>query len=205
MSAADRSPWNHNIAYHPVVLAAVPSPCGRALDVGCGTGLLLCELSGRCREVVGIDLDAVALAAAAGRLGAVDNVKLLQADVLTADLPQAGFDLVAAVASLHHLPLRTGLTRLAALVRPGGRLVVVGLYRGSTPMDYLTSAAAFPVARLLAWRRGRTPIGAPIREPTTTLRDIRVVAGRLTPGARIRRRLLFRYTLIWTRPAHEAG
>jgi SAM-dependent methyltransferase len=204
MPVADRSPWNHNIAYHPLVLAAAPSPCGRALDVGCGTGLLLSELSGRCREVVGIDLDPVALAAAASRLTRVDNVMLLQADVFTADLPDAGFDLVTAVASLHHLPLRTGLTRLATLVRPGGRLVVVGMYRASTAVDYLTSAAAFPVANLLGWRRGHTPVGAPTQDPTTTLRDIRAVAGEVAPGARIRRRLLFRYTLVWTRPAQES-
>jgi SAM-dependent methyltransferase len=203
MPVADRSPWNHNIAYHPLVLAAAPSPCGRALDVGCGTGLLLSELSGRCREVVGIDLDPVALAAAASRLTRVDNVMLLQADVFTADLPDAGFDLVTAVASLHHLPLRTGLTRLATLVHPGGRLVVVGLYRASTAADYLTSAAAFPVANLLGWWRGHTPVGAPTQDAITTLRDIRVVAGDVTPGARIRRRLLFRYTLVWTRPAQQ--
>src|ERR1035438_1423379 len=33
-------PWNHNIHYHDVVLRSVPPRCRRALDVGCGQGLL---------------------------------------------------------------------------------------------------------------------------------------------------------------------
>ncbi len=32
--------WNHNVHYQPVILGAVPAGCGRALDVGCGDGLL---------------------------------------------------------------------------------------------------------------------------------------------------------------------
>lgn len=148
MPAEDRPPWNYTIAYHRLVLAAAPSPCGQALDVGCGSGLLLAKLAERCGAVVGVDPDAAALRAAAGRLTSYDNGTLLQADVLTADLPDGCFDLVTAVASLLHLPLQAGLVRLAALVRPGGRLIVVGLYRRSTVSDYLTSAAAFPGGEL---------------------------------------------------------
>lgn len=195
-----RPPWNHNVAYHPAVLAVAPSPCRRALEVGCGTGLLLAELAGRCGEVVGVDPDQAALTTAARRLGGHDNVTLLQADVLTADLPIAGFDLVTAVAVLHHLPLPAGLARLAALVRPGGRLAVVGLYRASTVGDYLTCAAAFPVASLLRQRRGHTPVDAPVQDATNTLSEIRAAARELVPGALITRRLLFRYVLTWTRP-----
>jgi 2-polyprenyl-3-methyl-5-hydroxy-6-metoxy-1,4-benzoquinol methylase len=47
--------WNHNIHYYPLVLAAVPAGCRRALDVGCGEGQLTRELAVRVPEVVGID------------------------------------------------------------------------------------------------------------------------------------------------------
>jgi hypothetical protein len=32
--------WNHNLDYHPLILDAVPEGCQRALDVGCGAGIL---------------------------------------------------------------------------------------------------------------------------------------------------------------------
>lgn len=196
-----KPPWNHNVAYHRVVLAAVPAPCPRALDVGCGTGLLVRRLAEVADLVVGLDPDPDALAAASRNLEGVANVDLIEGDVLKVDLGDGGFDLVAAVAVLHHLPLDAGLARLASLVRPGGSLVVVGLRRDSGPIDLALSALAFPVANLLVWRRGHTPVGAPVADPVETLADIRAAAARHVPGATIRRRLLFRYTLVWHRPA----
>jgi len=53
-------------------------------------------------------------------------------DGLRADLPLGGFDLVASVAVIHHLDFVAGIRRMAALLRPGGRLVVVGLARNAT-------------------------------------------------------------------------
>jgi SAM-dependent methyltransferase len=126
MRADGRPLWNHNIAYHQAVLDAAPTPCHRALDVGCGQGFLLPELADRCSEVVGIDPDETALAGAAHRVADRTNVTLVRGDVMTADLQEAGFDLVAAVASIHHLPLEPALGRLATLVRPGGSLAIVG-------------------------------------------------------------------------------
>jgi len=196
-----RSPWNHNIAYHHVALEAAPSPCRRALDVGCGQGHLVEELAAVTDSVVGLEPDPQALARAADRLDHLDNVTLVQADVLTAELPLAGFDLVTAVAVLHHLPLEAGLSRLADLVAPGGSLVVIGLAEDQGWRDLARSAVAFPVANALVLKRGHTDVGAPITDPTETLDDIRAAAHRIVPGAKIRRRLLFRYTLVWTRPA----
>jgi 2-polyprenyl-3-methyl-5-hydroxy-6-metoxy-1,4-benzoquinol methylase len=49
--------WNHNIHYHPRIVAAVPSGA-RVLDVGCGEGMLTRELAVRAGSVLGIDIDA---------------------------------------------------------------------------------------------------------------------------------------------------
>jgi SAM-dependent methyltransferase len=192
--------WNHNIAYHHVAVDAAPHPCRRALDVGCGEGRLVEELAGVADQVVGLEPDAAAAMTAANRLDHLGNVTLVRGDVLTADLPSAGFDLVTAVAVLHHLPLDLGLARLADLVAPGGTLVVIGLRREHGFVDLALGALAFPVANALALARGHTAVNAPIHDPTETFAEIREAARRITPGAHIRRRLLFRYTLVWTRP-----
>jgi hypothetical protein len=34
--------WNHNVHYQPVILAAVPDHCRRALDVGSVTAVTCC-------------------------------------------------------------------------------------------------------------------------------------------------------------------
>jgi ubiquinone/menaquinone biosynthesis C-methylase UbiE len=89
-------------------------------SVGFALPATTAELAPRCSEVIGIDVDEAALAAAAVRLAGQGDVRLLRADVLDAELPESesAFDLVTAVASLHHLPLPPGLARLAELVRP---------------------------------------------------------------------------------------
>ena len=53
MSDEDR--WNHNIHYHPVVLATVPAGARTALDVGCGEGTLARALRRRVPHVLGMD------------------------------------------------------------------------------------------------------------------------------------------------------
>jgi 2-polyprenyl-3-methyl-5-hydroxy-6-metoxy-1,4-benzoquinol methylase len=75
MARADRR-WNHNTHYYPLVLAAVPDGCRRALDVGCGEGMLARELAARVPQVVGIDKHepSIALAREQGPAGRVEYV-----------------------------------------------------------------------------------------------------------------------------------
>ena len=40
----------------------------------------------------------------------------------------------------------------------------------------------------------------PVRDPSATLAEIAAAAGARLPGAAIRRRLFFRYTLRWDKP-----
>jgi hypothetical protein len=89
------------------------------------------------------------------------------------------------------------------MIKPGGRLVIVGLSR-ETRADVLWSMMSVllnPLIGLLSHRRsdGSPPVGitAPIADPKETLHEIRQVVRRLLPGARVRRGLFRRYTLVW--------
>ncbi len=193
--------WDHNAYYHPWLLRQVPPGAARALDVGCGSGALTRRLSERVAEVDAVDAEPAMIERATGR------ARWLVGDVLTVDLNPDGYDLVTALSSLHHLPLRPGLTRLAELVRPGGTLAVVGMYRHATMTDLAMAAVTLPanafVGAALAVRgRSGKPNdeGMPVRDPEATLPEIRAAASELLPGSVVRRRVYWRYTLHWRRP-----
>ena len=96
------------------------------LDAGCGTGnalnWLLDEVtpSGR---VVGIDLAAAHVAVARHR--ASPEIQLYQANLFDDLFEPASFDLVWCVNTINHLTdPRGGVTRLATLLRDGGRVAI---------------------------------------------------------------------------------
>jgi SAM-dependent methyltransferase len=208
--------WDHNAHYHRWLLRQLPRSPAQVLDVGCGQGLLARELAARTGHVDGIDRSAAMIAQAQSRYPPDGRLRWITGDVLDPGLPlvPGGYDAVTALSSLHHLPLPAGLARLASLVRPGGVLAVVGLYQPSTVADYalepVTVTANWAVGAALALRRrGRLdPAGEslpdhehmPVLDARDTLPEIRAAARELTPGARIRRRVFWRYTLAWHRP-----
>src|SRR4051812_40870027 len=61
-----RHPWNHNEHFHGWILRALPPGRRRALDVGCGTGVLVATLTSRFSQVTGVDADR-GMVEAAGR------------------------------------------------------------------------------------------------------------------------------------------
>lgn len=207
--------WDHNGHYHRYVLSVLPPAPDRVLDVGCGNGSFALRLAARARRVDAIDISTEMIAAARARSRHLDNVRWMAGDVLRWPLTVGGYDAVTAIASMHHLPLERGLDRLADLVRPGGMLAVLGLARPGSVTDYAWAAAAVPAdvavgaVKALAGRSGHAdqglgPAGSatlmPVRDPVTTLGEIAAAARRPLPGARIRRHLFYRYSLVWRRP-----
>lgn len=195
--------WNHNVAFHRRIVGDAALRGGRALDVGCGDGLLLARLATVSRGAVGLETDEQAVARARRRLEQIPQVKVLLDDVMDPDLPRriGTFETVSCVATLHHLPLEPALARLSELVAPGGRLIVVGLAANRSLWDWTLSAlAVLPLRVIGALRREMPDVGVVTRPPRESLAEIRRAAARRLPGARIRRRFYYRYTLIWDRP-----
>lgn len=203
MASRVRSSWNHNTHFHPLVLRGL-RPGATALDIGSGEGLLTRRmLAAGAGHVTGLDVSApmveLARALAAGEPRSAD-VGCVVADVLDA-MQERTFDLVACVATLHHLDLDRGLERLRELTAPGGRLVVVGLARPSTLLDRALSAWSIPVNRVATAVRGYWEHPAPLRDPDETYADVRAAAARVLPGSTFRARLYWRYTIEWRAPA----
>jgi 2-polyprenyl-3-methyl-5-hydroxy-6-metoxy-1,4-benzoquinol methylase len=197
--------WNRNNHYHGLVLKAIPESCRRALDVGCGTGLLARRLAEHCEEVVGIDVHAATLSHAIAATGRDSRVSFVKGDVMTHALEPASFDTVTAIATLHHLPLEPALLRFRELLRPDGVLVVIGLYRLRTPADFAFGVAGKLAGWWLRWRNDYEEVAAPIHEPEETLCEIQAAVRELLPGAVVNRLLLFRDSLIWRKPGGRSS
>jgi SAM-dependent methyltransferase len=190
-----------------LVAEAAGRPPGRALDVGCGEGADAIWLARSGWSVVAADISGVALERGARHARDTDpaaaaRIEWRQADLL-ANPPEPGsFDLVSA--QFMHLPPqpRTRLfTALAAAVRPGGMLLVVGHH----PSDLTTGVARPPtperfytsddIAGLLddSWtvqvsearpRQASTPDGAEVTIHDAVMVATRRPAGRTTRDSR---------------------
>lgn len=190
-------PWNHNIHYHSVVLAAVPRDAKDALDVGCGEGLLTRRLRQRVPRVVGIDRHEPSLSLA--RSHSQCDITYLTGDFTTHPFEPETFDFVASVASLHHMDIGAALDRMSSLLRPGGRLAVIGLAR-SRPADLPFDLAGHLLDRHLKRSRLEWEDSAPRVWPAPlTYGQTRRVAAGVLPSATYRRRLLWRYSLVWSK------
>lgn len=96
----------------------------RALDVGCGRGALVRALAPHVADVIGIDADEGALAAA--RAEAPADATFVTGDVAALPFAFGSFDLVCCVGVLHHVRRpELVVSELARVTRPGGRVVVV--------------------------------------------------------------------------------
>lgn len=128
------------------------------------------------------------------------NLQLVEGDFLDYPLEPASYDFVSFLASLHHMPFAIAVGHAKTLLRPGGVLGILGLWRDQGIMDFLASAIAFPMSRWYRLTRRTPDLRQPIVDPTMTLAQIRTEAASLLPGAQLRRHLLWRYTLIWRKP-----
>ncbi|PWK82629.1 methyltransferase family protein [Lentzea atacamensis] len=196
----ERLRWDHNAWYRRWLLRQLPSRAGSALDVGCGLGDLARSL--RADEVTAIDASARMIERASATS---ERVRWIHGDVLTHDLGR--YDVVTAEASLHHLPLREGLTRLAELTKPGGLLVVIGLYMTATRADRAMELVTLPANAIVGLAKAVNGTGGKPHDPempvvmtAPTLREIRAAAAEITPDARIRRHVFWRYSLVWRAP-----
>lgn len=198
-TASEVARWNHSIHYYPLLLRALPPGCERALDVGCGEGILARQLRRCVPHVSAIDIDENSIELARQQDAAAE-IDYLLGDFLTFPLQRDSFDFVVSVAALHHVDATAALQRMRELLRPGGTLAVLGLPRSRYPLDLPRDAVATIASH--AHRRVKLHWESPaptIWPPPHTFREIRALAEPLLPGASMRRHLLWRYSLIWTK------
>ncbi|WP_295121994.1 bifunctional 2-polyprenyl-6-hydroxyphenol methylase/3-demethylubiquinol 3-O-methyltransferase UbiG [uncultured Leifsonia sp.] len=198
-------PWSHNDAFAGFVLRQARAVRRRggtaALDVGCGTGNLLARLSTIFPAVVGLEPDEEIAAVAVERFRDSSRVRIEQRRF--GGEPSPLYDLIVFVASLHHMPLQAALDAVRSSLRPGGRLVIIGVAKETArdaPRSWV-SLLLNPIVGLLRHpRRARTPplhMRASTAEASQSFDEVRAIASATLPGIRMRRRLFWRYTAVW--------
>ena len=129
-----RGQWRE-LRLRTATLAGI-QPGEQVLDVGCGTGTLAMEVArrvGRAGRVAGVDPGTEQIARARAKAARRHLPIDFQIGVIE-QLPFADqtFDVVLSTLMMHHLPTslkRQGLSEIARVLKPGGRLVIADFKR----------------------------------------------------------------------------
>ncbi len=193
--------WNHNTYHHARLLRLLRDRPGVTLEIGCGDGSFAALLGARSTHVLALDTDAAQVAIARERTGHQPNVEVRQANFLSAALPSNHFDAVTALASFHHMPFAEAAAEARRVLKPGGLLLVLGVWTDRKTMtDFVWNVTSTGLNLVLRRRHGPDVMAAPATLPTMSLPEIRGAAARHLPKARVDRHLLWRYTLSWIKP-----
>jgi ubiquinone/menaquinone biosynthesis C-methylase UbiE len=200
----------HNDHYHTFLLRHLPSNCQTVLEIGCGTGGFARRLAKHSEHVLALDLSPEMIRLARERSAQFPNIEFQLADVLDQSLPGESFDCIASIATLHHLPLAEVLRKMKAALKPGGVLLVLDLFERSGLSDSISNLVAIPVSvslrlihqgRLLPSREVRAAWAAhEAHDLYPTMREVHALCASVLPGAKIRKHLLWRYSIVWQKP-----
>ena len=208
----DEPKWNHNNCYFPLLLRALPERCDRVLDIGCGKGELSALLARQSRAVTAVDLSEVMLERAR-QTHSAPNIEYIRGNILDMDFPDGSLDAIVTTATAHHLPYEWLLRFARDKLKPGGTLAILDLIRTERWWETLYwGAAAVPNAVMNLLKNGRLQKDDPhaaalwdkhgAHDVYMSFSELRAAA-RVLPGAKLRRRLFWRYTLMWTKPEYQ--
>jgi ubiquinone/menaquinone biosynthesis C-methylase UbiE len=199
--------WSHNSHYYDFLLQQIPAYCTNALEIGCGTGAFSRLLAQRSERVLALDLSPRMIQIARERSKQYPNIDFQVADAMEWEFPVEQFDCIASIATLHHLPLEEILTRMKEALKINGILLILDLFQAKGLSDVFTGAVAAPVSvvlRLIKTGRLREP--RKVREAWTqhgwndsylALSQVRQICAVVLPEARVRKHLLWRYSIVW--------
>ena len=190
--------WNHNSAYYPWVQKKT-AKCRSILDVGCGDGSLALFIDDGTKKIVGIDLDNHCI----DNARSVKNegtVEFICCDFM--DFTQnMTFDAVVFAASIHHMDMTKALQKAKSLLRPCGTLLIIGLAKPSTAVDWILEAArVLPSKIITAFHHMQTSeeLSLPTSYDYPSMNDVRSIVKQELPSAKIHYALHYRYLLEWT-------
>ena len=210
LALLDEEGWTANNHYHDFLIQYVPHNCENALEIGCGTGAFARRLAGRCKRVIAFDLSTAMIRVARSRSIQFTNLEYQLADAMQWHFPEAHFDYICSIATLHHLRQRELLVKLKQALKPGGVLVVLDLVKSNSLVERIFDFVGLGLSGSLRLiHDGRLKQPAEVRkaweqhgthDSYSTVDEVRAVADEIAPGSSVRRHLLWRYSMVYQKP-----
>ena len=208
----------HNDHYHNFLLRHLPSNCHDVLEIGCGTGGFARRLAERSQHVLALDLSGEMIRIARERSAQFSNLEFELADVCDRVFPAESFDCIVTIAALHHMPFREIVLKMKAALKPGGVLLVLDLFEPARNLlkpegllDAGLNVLALGVSvSLRVVHQGRVLPRREVREAWAehlrhdiypTMSKVRELCADVLPGAKVRKHLLWRYSIVWQKRA----
>lgn len=170
------------------------------LDIGSGYGLFSSKLSRLFNEVVSLEPDKDSIKEAKSFYKEAKNITYINDDFLSYDFGDEKYDSIVEIASIHHMDFTQALRKIMSLLDNGGKLVILGLYKEATFIDYLYSIVAFLpnlILNIIATNKKDTSKSVMItRRPELKMKDIYSLSNKITQGYTIKRHLFWRYSLV---------
>lgn len=190
--------WNHNTHYHKFLLNNLPDAKNSALDVGSGLGLFSYKISKFFKKVVCLEPDQKSIEYSQKRFINLANVSFVNDTFLEHDFKDHKFDFISAIASIHHMDFETALIKMVSLLNPGGKIIILGLYRESSLSDLLISLVAMLpnlILNFLSHSNDCEGCEMIITSPTMSIKDIKKISQKILIRYQFRRHLFWRYSI----------
>lgn len=207
ISELNESTWNHNNCYFNELIKYVPDNAETCLEIGCGKGELSYMLSLKSKNVIAVDL-ADKMIEKAKILFPSDNISYICENILDMDFANDSLDIIITTATAHHLPYEWLLCFAKENLKKGGKLIILDLVKAKTASDYLLWGSAIIPNIIMnvikngslrkddahskeVWERHGQ------HDVYMTMEEIKIMANKHIPKAKIKRKLFWRYLLIW--------
>lgn len=203
----EHSNWNHNNCYFKYLMSFVPEKIEVCLDIGCGHGELSALLAEKANKVIAVDL-AEKMIDSAKKYNGLYNIEYVCDNILNMNFVNNSFDIIITTATAHHLPYEWLLEFARQKLKKGGKLIILDLVNAETLSDKLLwNFAVIPNFFMNIIRNGRFPYSDSHSKAVwnkhgehdtyMALAEIKRLAAKHLPNALVKRKLFWRYVLIW--------
>lgn len=197
--------WDHNTHYHKLLFSKLPETRDFALDVGSGFGLFSFKLTSLFKAVLSLEPDKGSIDFQKSKYETQDNITFVEDSFLKNDFKGQKFDFISAIASIHHMDFVPALIKIKALLKPGGKMVILGLYKESSIFVYIISIIAFfpNLFMTFLFRKGKDCNCEMTVTPETSIKDIKQLSKLILNNCQLNRLLFWRYLLVYEKPCSQ--
>jgi 2-polyprenyl-3-methyl-5-hydroxy-6-metoxy-1,4-benzoquinol methylase len=207
ISELDELKWNHNNCYFKHLIKFIPDNAETCLEIGCGKGELSYMLSRKSQNVIAVDL-ADKMIEKAKVLHPNKNINYICGNILDMKFEDNSLDVIITTATAHHLPYDWLLGFSKEKLKKGGKLIILDLAKAKSLTDYIIWGSAFiPNIPMNLIKNGRLQKDDAHSKEVwerhgkhdtyMTMDEIKSLCKRYIPTAKIKRKLFWRYSLLW--------